>query len=173
MLFLYSKAYSCFFKKKNINPSPSSLENRKLNALSKNKISAKIFELNLKGKKTGDFLPEYGEHLVVQVGPGGKAISTVYKHAYVYFPVNGMRNFTLKVFLFHNIKMDFGFLEKVLRPIDFYYKNYERDNLEIHLKKDNNGILKSTFVMGKNIFETNDYYVAANYNEYKFVKKRR
>ncbi len=130
------------------------------------------FKLSLKNRAVGDILPQYGEYLVVQLGSEGKGISTVNENgATAHFKCRCGDHYDLKIFIYHNLKLSFGFFTKILRPFEFRYDNYEKDKLEIYLKKEQNKPLSARFIMGKNEAEIDNFYIAANYNEYRFIKK--
>ena len=132
----------------------------------------KKFKLDLKDKEVGDILPEYGQHLVVQLGSEGKGIATVNESgATAYFKCLCGEDFDLTICLYHKVDLNFGFFTKILKPFELRYDNYKKDELEIHLQKDQGGPLKTIFIMGDNEIEMDDFYLAANYNEYRFVKK--
>ncbi len=139
---------------------------------SKNSFLKQSFFLDLKKYNVGDFLPQYGEYLVIQQGSEGKGISTLNEAGTTAtFKVPKGENFKLDIYFYHNISLNFGFLNKIIYPFKFRYDNYVNDVFQIILQKKENSPLKAIFQMNTNIANLDSFYLARNFNEYKFVKQ--
>ncbi len=177
--FDFNKKAVCFLFKAEMVPVLLSKEKKKVGFLpppsSQKEVKKKggVYTLSLKDKQVGDTVsPSLGSYLIVQLGPEGKGISTLQKggsKVYLHFPCGP--SYELKIKMFHNIPLQFGFFTKIFRPFVFMYDNYKKDELQIAMTKKEGEPISTTISMGKNQITLTDFYIAANYNEYKFVKQ--
>ncbi len=134
-----------------------------------------VYTLSLKGKNIGDTLSSsLGDYLVVQLGAEGKGIATLRKGGamvHLHFPCGP--NFEVEIKMFQNVDLRFGFFTRTFTPFIFRYDNYKKDKIEFSLVKKGNGPITTTISMGDNEITLTDFYIAANYNEYRFVKEGR